>query len=399
MKIANKITLSFFIPAIILTLFGATVFYYAARGSLKESVSSHLMTAAGSRAKHIDTFLRMHKDIASHLSQSVILKSLLQANQKDGDYSFKYNEALKRLKRAGETDATILEAILLDKNGKIIAASSGEMEVGEDQSKASFFVNAKEAPYITDAFFCEECGKPVIAVSSPVFSKAAGGFSGVVVNLVDMTALNKITTDRTGLGISGEIYLVNKEGLMITPSRFFDEKGSFKMEVDTENTRRALKEALSEEVNPGEYAPIVFKDYRGVKVLGVHDHIEEMEWLLLAERNENEAFRALLFLKFVLAILVVVIIAAALGISLFVAKHLTEPIVNLKEKVNSIGKGDLDTRAAIDSDDEIGDLSRAFDNMTGNLKESITMVGGLNEEIAKRKKLEKQLIETQQQLI
>jgi len=60
-----------------------------------------------------------------------------------------------------------------------------------------------------------------------------------------------------------------------------------------------------------------------------------------------------------------------------------------------IGKGKLDTKTGIKSKDEIGQLSRVFDAMTDELKESTTSLNELNKEISERKQAERNLQESE----
>ena len=47
-----------------------------------------------------------------------------------------------------------------------------------------------------------------------------------------MPSMDNILTDRSGFGESGEVYIVNKEFLMLSESRFFDD-AVFQKKVDT----------------------------------------------------------------------------------------------------------------------------------------------------------------------
>lgn len=66
------------------------------------------------------------------------------------------------------------------------------------------------------------------------------------------------------------------------------------------------------------------------------------------------------------------LLAAIGGLSVSVLyitlKRLTEPILRLKDGAERIGKGEFGYRIDIDSKDEIGELSDAFNKMTGNLE-------------------------------
>ena len=58
-------------------------------------------------------------------------------------------------------------------------------------------------------------------------------------------------------------------------------------------------------------------------------------------------------------------------IGLFIAKGITNPLVELVDLTDRVGKGDLETAIEVESDDEIGALARAFSQMTKKLKHSI----------------------------
>ena len=73
------------------------------------------------------------------------------------------------------------------------------------------------------------------------------------------------------------------------------------------------------------------------------------------------------------------------------AKHITLPIKKLEAGGERIGKGDLNYQMATQAKDEIGQLSRAFNKMAQNLKESTTSIDSLNLEIAQRKEVEEKL--------
>lgn len=77
-----------------------------------------------------------------------------------------------------------------------------------------------------------------------------------------------------------------------------------------------------------------------------------------------------------------------------VRKIITKPLENLLVGINKLGRGDLETRVAIDAQDEIGSLSRAFDQMATNL-ESVTVTRDeLTKEVNERRRAEEDLRKT-----
>jgi signal transduction histidine kinase len=66
----------------------------------------------------------------------------------------------------------------------------------------------------------------------------------------------------------------------------------------------------------------------------------------------------------------------------FLARSLARPLSELQGAMAVVGAGDLDHPIAVHSNDEIGELARAFIRMTDNLRQSRTEMLRLNEELA-----------------
>lgn len=74
-----------------------------------------------------------------------------------------------------------------------------------------------------------------------------------------------------------------------------------------------------------------------------------------------------IILPIVLVLLVVILIS--LGIAIFVTRHLTKPIKELQILMSKAGSGDFSIDAEMDRSDEIGDLSRDFQQMLNSIRE------------------------------
>ena len=394
MKISNKISISFLITGAVLTTVAGAIYYTISRNNLQNAIFEHLKTAARSRAHHIETFLDMQKERIMQLSQSIVLESFLRSNEQDQDYMDKLDIAERRLKRTEKISEYVYEVFVLNAKGKAIASSDKD-KIGLDRRADDYFLGAKSGPYIKDAYFSKTTGQKSIAISAPITDRETKALLGVVVGRINLSMINKITADRTGLGKTGEIYLLNKHGYMITSSCF--EKDTFlKLKVDTENTRKCLEDYKKFGATPHEHEPLIYTDYRGVKVLGLHDHIPETQWGLFAEIDESEALAPLNKIKAIFLIIMLFVPLVAWLIGIFVARLLTRPIIKLHEGTEIIGQGNLDYKVDIDSKDEIGQLSRAFDRMTEDLKKTTISINELNKEIAERKRTEEALRESEE---
>lgn len=93
--------------------------------------------------------------------------------------------------------------------------------------------------------------------------------------------INAILSDHKGLGRTGEVYLVNKNKLMLTDSRFIEDSTVLKLKVDTEAIRLALTMKSDKKI---------INDYRGVKVLSSFEQFDIFghTWVIVVEIDEDE---------------------------------------------------------------------------------------------------------------
>ena len=366
MKIANKISLAFLAVALVLITAAVAVIYPTVSYSLQETVTAHLKTTSQSRARNIGTLLETQKDKLTQLSQSVVFHEFLSLDNNAIGYTEAYNKAIKRLQKTQSVARYVKRIFLLNSEGKIVAFPDEE-KIGLDKSTDAYFLGGKSASHIKDVYLSEE-GEKLFAISAPVTHDVTKDLLGVVVALFSTDTLNEITMDRMGLGRTGEIYLVNRYGYFITPSRFIKEV-FLRQKINNENMRQALIHEFNGTGNdPEVHDALRYKNYKGIEVLGTHYHIEEKGWILLVEISEKEVMAPLLRLKILFASVVVIIPLIAWLLGSVIARFIVSPIHELHKGAEIIGSGDLNYEIGTQANDEIGQLSRAFDTMTKTLK-------------------------------
>jgi len=283
------------IVAMLINLAGIFYFYTISNQILKERVQEQLLTAANSRADHIETFLEGKKGRAIDFASDGFIISNLKTLKEGGDADQINNDLNNHLLVDKlPLDKDLYEVFVVDEKGGVVGTTNPKEEFGEDFSDDVLFFEGKKGLYIKDAFYDEEFGRNAIAISAPTDSE--GEFLGVLIIRLGLETLAEITADRTGLGETGEIYLVNKDSLLITPSRFLrGNAGILTQEVDTENSRECQEdfeeyggESVILEEHEEEEAIISYIDYRGEEGFGVHAYILETRWCLLAEISESE---------------------------------------------------------------------------------------------------------------
>ncbi|MEI6294175.1 MAG: PAS domain S-box protein, partial [Methanomicrobiales archaeon] len=123
----------------------------------------------------------------------------------------------------------------------------------------------------------------------------------------------------------------------------------------------------------------------------------------LSEQVKAEASgvqqRTILLISFTFAVLIVFVILNYL----FINRSVLTSISALRNGSEHIGSGDLDTKIEIKSNDELGDLSLAFNKMSSNLKDTRTLLLASNieleQDVIERKRVEHELERKNQELM
>jgi len=249
---------------------------------------------------------------------------------------------------------------IIGNNGKVFFSLS--VNVNEDFIKNELFQRGLKESFIE--FEATESGKKLVVVS-PVFaddSKINDAPIGVVISKMRTASIDNVLLNRSGLGKTGEVYIVNDNFLMLSESRFFED-AIFKQQVDTVGVKKCFKEGM-EHVG-------FYPDYRGVPIYGSSYCMPEFGIVLLAEMDEQELVEPIKILQ-TRILLTGLLITMLMGlVAYFAAESLSHPLRALKKAANEIASGKFDVRTNITTGDEIGELSNAFDLMAQKLEESL----------------------------
>ncbi|MDH3353417.1 MAG: cell wall metabolism sensor histidine kinase WalK, partial [Nanoarchaeota archaeon] len=135
------------------------------------------------------------------------------------------------------------------------------------------------------------------------------------------------------------------------------------------------------------------------RVFIAHAYIPEVDWCLITELSENEAF--LLpnkLLQLIVFVGIIAIVVSFLMIS-WISKKITDPIEALRLGAKRIEEGDMSHKVGTRDKDEIGQLSRAFDLMTTAIRNSWLEVDEKVKEQTSSITHQKEKLETQQRAI
>ncbi len=198
-----------------------------------------------------------------------------------------------------------------------------------------------------------------------LMAKQIGNTDIFLILNIPVSNINKIMLENNphnGLGESGESYLVGRDQLMRSSSRFQD-NAVFNTSVNTPAARNALE---------GKTGTGLIPDYRGIDVLSAYSpvSIRGLDWVILTEIDKKEAMIPINIVRSNILYLSIVLSLLVFGLVALLSSIITSPIRSLRDETEKITKGQYGSQIGIQRNDEIGDLIQAFNIMTLELKEN-----------------------------
>ncbi|HSO67564.1 MAG TPA: hypothetical protein VLP30_06885, partial [Desulfatirhabdiaceae bacterium] len=200
-------------------------------------------------------------------------------------------------------------------------------------------------------------GLPAAFVGYPILGDS-DEMHAVIVFQLSIGHINAIMNQRDGLGKTGETYLVGSDRLMRSdsfrnPARF-SLKASFANpdagKVDTEAVREALAGRIGEKI---------ITDYEGRRVLSAFSplKIEDLNWAIISEIDQAEAFETLNAMNWLMGIVAVAGIAIITFAAFLIARSITYPIHKSAKFAERISLGDFTETLKMSLGGDIGVLS------------------------------------------
>jgi signal transduction histidine kinase len=288
--------------------------------------------------------------------------SILNMNGSDEDIEIGIDKALG-------SEPSFRQIILMDKEGKELTRVSRfsvlmlDMVYDHlDMGKMISSMKRKEN-YMSSVFIDETTSEPIMIMAVPV-KNVFGDFEGILLGELNLKFMWDLV-DKMEVGKTGVAYVVDKEGKLLA---FGDTGRVLKGEAMTH-----LKE-VSEFIDGDELNHSINVEtsigIMGEPVVANHAHITNPDWAVVIEVPVDEVYEYII-LEIQLSVLMIVIsVVISIILGTYISRRITRPIINLRNAAIRIGKGDLGTRICVESRNEIGELSVAFQNMVQTLKNS-----------------------------
>jgi methyl-accepting chemotaxis protein len=332
--------------------------YNLTQKTLEKQIYGELGAVGDMRAEVLAEVIQGNRDLIEGLATRNIFKAI----EDPGVSQTAIHEGVEEIQKKYKY---FYEVFLLDVQGRVVS-SSEKARIGVDRSSFSYFSEAmKGRSSFADVYRSPVTGHIGYSVAAPVYDLSGKAIVGALVAMVDIERLNRVTMDLSGLGKTGECYLVNESGYMITGSRFKGNEVILTQKVDSDGVRRARS---------GEDIVGVFRDYRGQKVLG-HYYVDDKltkangeKWCMVTEIDEAEAFAPIRNLGGLAIVIGLFCLVLIVFLGIFFSARFAGPINALAETAQKISEGDLSQKINVVREDEIGMLAKSFGMMVENLR-------------------------------
>ncbi len=278
----------------------------------------------------------------------------------------------------------LYDLFLIDTDGNVVYTVEKEEDLGtnlvdgpyQDSGLAAAFHEGSQRQVLIDFDWYEPSQEHASFVASPVRDDETNELLGVVAFQLPITQINDIMQERTGLGETGETYIVGDDYLMRSDSIFTDRSDIMETSVRTDAVEQALNGNMGVEF---------IEDYRGETVLSAYRPLDitGQNWAMLAEIDQEEIMRPVISLRNQIIIIALVILLIAVVITyLLTNKIIVNPVQKIQKALAQVAKKNLEVEVNYDSGDEIGAMTDSLNETIQSLNDALNRVNNSSANVA-----------------
>lgn len=264
---------------------------------------------------------------------------------------------------------------LVDRNGQHLlstdvaheeaAAAVIAQEIGELPHASNWLQTAS----VEMLHVCPVAEKQTITIATPLYLDD-GEIGGRLLAHLNLARMDSILAEDSGLGRTGETYLVNPAGERTMASTSHDHAddytdgyaASYAMDVKS----KGIEDVILKDAGAG-----LYENYRGVPVIGVYRWLDTLNVGLLAELQQSEATAPARRLA-VTMLLIGLLLAAATVVGIYLlARQVTRPLLIVAAAAAGVGEEtfeDAQLVQVVERQDEIGLLARTVHKMAQDVQ-------------------------------
>lgn len=315
------------------------------------------------------------RSLADDISQHQESLRLMQANlasaiqvASGGDITSEHVEAPELralLENFVSSSEDLAYATLLNSDAKGISAGRIAPDAFLQRELERAYSAAREGRIYNGETLVVGTGKSsrtVMLVSTPV--TYGGSFLGMIGSVVDLQFLIRRLQEVNRGGLTP--YVVDSQGRLVAgaTSEYATGQDMSNMEIVRNFVEAGTKVqmvAATREFN-------LRNGNTNIRMLGTYSPVTNLDWAVVVQKPRAEAYRGVYEMQRNARTLAMMAIALSVGISIFAARRITNPLQVLTHFSRAIAGGDFSQRVHVKSRTEIGELADTFNVMSEELE-------------------------------
>lgn len=206
--------------------------------------------------------------------------------------------------------------------------------------------------------------RTVVLVSSPIMY--GGRFLGMIGGVVDLQFLIRRLREVSTGGLTP--YVVDSQGRLVAGAspEYATGQDMTKLEI--------VKNFVDEGVKAQLAATKEFNISNGKDrwpMLGTYSPVPALDWAVVVQKPQRDAYRSVFEMQRTARLLALLAVMVSIGLSIYVARKITNPLEILTESSRAIARGDFSQRVHLKSRTEIGELAQTFNVMSQELEQFV----------------------------
>lgn len=257
---------------------------------------------------------------------------------------------------------TNIYGIYLLGNNKLCCKSTTDSFIRPDFREDEWFENALHKGEITwyglhdNSYVVKTTGRKFFSCIVPYVDKATAKMNGVIVVDIEEAAFTSLVN--RGMAQNGFFFLMDENREV-----FYNTQSEFVTEEMLENAVNSVSESLVKQ--NGEESMVVLS---GSQSVIVYQKSATTNWTLVGVMPLNYITQSLQSIIWMMLGILIMVVFLAVVISSFLARHFTEPVIDLKKAMKCVEKGDLSVAIEPRGVDEIAELSGSFNHMVVQIR-------------------------------
>jgi len=259
--------------------------------------------------------------------------------------------------------------LVADNDGKIIASSSKSLLQEGKNLKAimppDVVKPTEDSINFSQVFFSDAAQQAVMMLFAPIHDNNAQVIGHAVLE-VEFRPVNRLIEERSGLGDTGEVIIVDRLHRMLTQSHFTEDSTPLKKTVpDANHISLGLKGGKGHDLA---------NDYRGVPVIASFRPLPEINAVLVAKIDQSEGLAPITRLRIIMGFIGLGTLIIAGVASFFLARRISQPIRESVGFAQQVAQGDLTVSLPAHDSSEIGQLSMSLNQMAEDLSQIVLRI-------------------------